>query len=275
MVLQCVIDESVENPLFVMGGYFAAAETWAAFTADWCAELARQPKTDYVKMREAASRSGCFDIFSEPERDARLDRFVEILNKHLGYGFAIGLDEKVYCDVFRGKYAVTMDAPYFFLGTFCLKTMWELQRYKLRSTDKVDFIFDDYSNPQKAEILSFWDDWSVRAPRWMRNRMGSSPIWRDEKEWLPLQAADVLVWVARRLAVDQLRPSRTPRPSSVLPSLLSGLKPPILQFITKSDIEKFDAFLQSRYSRSGIPVSYEGKKDRSKRLARQRSDDLS
>lgn len=246
MVLQCAIDESIENPVFMVGGYFATTETWAAFTEDWCAELGRSPKIDYVKMSEVANRAGQFDIFGDKERDARLNRFVEIMNKHLGYGFAIGLNEKVYRDFFKGKYAETFNSPYYLLGTLCFKTVWNLQRYRLRNTYKVDFIFDNYNKTQKAEISTFWDDISVRSPRWMRNRMGNSPIWRDEKEWLPLQAADVLVWAARRLAVDGL--ASAPRASPALSSLLRNLKPPVIEFITDSDLEKFDSLMRPIFS---------------------------
>ena len=43
MVIQVALDESAEPPFFVMGGYIATVETWAAFTKDWCAELASPP----------------------------------------------------------------------------------------------------------------------------------------------------------------------------------------------------------------------------------------
>ena len=35
MVLQAFIDESGKNDWFVLGGYIASAEAWAAFSKDW------------------------------------------------------------------------------------------------------------------------------------------------------------------------------------------------------------------------------------------------
>jgi hypothetical protein len=110
----------------------------------------------------------------------------------------------------------------------------------------------------------------------MRRRMGISPIWQDEKEWMPLQAADVLVWAARRLAVDTLYPSAVPRVSSALSSLLEKLKPPELRFITGPEVEEFERRMTRLRLSSGMPATYETGKERSKRLS-QRSlpDDLS
>ena len=59
--------------------------------------------------------------------------------------------------------------------------------------------------------------------------MGRPPDWRDEKTFLPLQAADMLAWILRRLTVDFV--SGTPADSSrvfhILPDLKARLKVPI------------------------------------------------
>jgi hypothetical protein len=251
-----------------MGGYIATVETWAAFTKDWCAELAREPKLAYVKAQQAASRTGCFDVFGPEERDARLLNLVNIMNNHLNHGFALGVDERDYYNVFKGRTSVTLDSPYFHISLLCMRRALELQREYFRSLEEVSFIFDDYSNTLKEEIWSFWNELRGRGPRWMKRRLGPSPIWQDERKWLPLQAADVVVWVARRLAIDQFHPSLARRPLSSFPFI--NLKPAKLEFITKAQLEAFHNEMVFRDRRRGIPQVYESGKDRSKRLADQR-----
>jgi hypothetical protein len=114
MVIQAFVDESASDPVFVMGGYSATAERWAAFSEAWGAELAREPKLAYFKTKEAASRSGCFDIFTPDQRDSRVSNFVKIINDHVLYGFAVGVNDREYREVIKGKSSCTLDSPYFF-----------------------------------------------------------------------------------------------------------------------------------------------------------------
>jgi hypothetical protein len=65
----------------VLAGYVASESEWNIFDVDWQKVLDAPPKLEYFKMKEAESRKGQFADFTEDERDARLDQFVDVLLK--------------------------------------------------------------------------------------------------------------------------------------------------------------------------------------------------
>jgi hypothetical protein len=60
--------------------------------------------------------------------------------------------------------------------------------------DKVDFIFDDRVM-EKKKIRDAWDSFKENAAAEARPYIGSDPRFEDDKEFLPLQAADLIAWV--------------------------------------------------------------------------------
>ena len=72
--------------------------------------------------------------------------------------------------------------------------------------DSVDFIFDDESETIVREIVDWWLTLKRTGPRWIRKRMGNSPIFKDDEEFSPLQAADLMAWLtAKRHATGEQR----------------------------------------------------------------------
>jgi hypothetical protein len=63
--------------------------------------------------------------------------------------------------------------------------------------DKVDFIFDRRS--EELKIQRAFDHYWATLPPDFAEVTGNPPIFRDEEEFLPLQAADLLAWWTRRL----------------------------------------------------------------------------
>jgi hypothetical protein len=79
LAFQAYLDES---RVFVMAGFLASAETWAAFGDHWDAALKKSPRLDYFKMREADGLSGQFNNWSRAQRDARLKDLAAIIKEH-------------------------------------------------------------------------------------------------------------------------------------------------------------------------------------------------
>ncbi len=76
LVLQVYIDDSAskDGKIFVLAGYIAPAENWAAFSNEWQAILDEEPRLERFKMHEMA-RSGV--------RRLRCERFYRVIEKYV------------------------------------------------------------------------------------------------------------------------------------------------------------------------------------------------
>ncbi len=74
----------------------------------------------------------------------------------------------------------------------------------VRPIGPVDFIFDEQRRDFKNAMLG-WERFRDLAPPEMRHLIGGSPIYRDDKRVMPLQAADLLAWQTRRYHMEKAR----------------------------------------------------------------------
>jgi hypothetical protein len=83
--------------------------------------------------------------------------------------------------------------------------------------DKVDFIFDDRVM-EKKKIRDAWDSFKENAAAEARPYIGSDPRFEDDKEFLPLQAADLIAWWVRKMATEKRQIATFPwKPSREIP----------------------------------------------------------
>src|SRR5258708_18939041 len=74
-----------------------------------------------------------------------------------------------------------------------------------RVTEKVDFIFDKASSPREERFIrNAWEMFWAQMDNWpdeyapMKRILGEPVQFKDDKEVLPLQAADLYAWFARQ-----------------------------------------------------------------------------
>lgn len=216
---QAAIDDSgsePQSPFFVLGGFIAPAEAWAAFADEWDAALKEPPGLDYFKMAEAASlaEDGQFSPdkgWTEAKRDDRLITLARIIKNHAKIRIATAMPNDAFYKHISSLPAsartLSSDNPY---GLLFMRTILAAGVFgSLRGIDSpCDFIFD--------EQLGFSDEVHRRWPQFkeilekstnsdLKNFVGSRPIYRDEKEFLPLQAADLYAWQIRHHLVINSR----------------------------------------------------------------------
>jgi hypothetical protein len=102
-------------------------------------------------------------------------------------------------DIDWGTYA----NPY--LVTFrCLMDMFHIHRHKmtelLPAEQKIDFYFDNQSD--KKAIIEMWQNYIKERSEEVRKFYGAAPSFRDDEEFLPLQAADFWAWWVRKWYQD-------------------------------------------------------------------------
>jgi hypothetical protein len=195
-MVQAFIDDSKSErspPFFVLGGYVATIDTWGAFSTEWQKALDMRPRLQYFKYREAIEGEGEFHHASEAlrmERIAIMRGVVELFDlAEFGIAFRVDSYEKAF-----GKFGRPQLNPYYFATSILAAEIGRsLERLQLPK-EPLDLIFDDQAM-EKARVLEAWE--------WARNQpikpdaldllsiLRNPPIWRDDKDVLPLQAADM------------------------------------------------------------------------------------
>jgi hypothetical protein len=214
---QAFIDESeTPNGEFVLGGHIAAPEAWALFAKEWeellpFGTLADNSKHYHFKMSEMAMTR---------ERMQRVRPFYNIIEKHVLVSMSVRLNitdferaQRRAVDFLVNNMKIVIDFgfwtnPYYFAFRMLVDRFHaehQLFAKALHSDRNVDFIFDDRS--EKAPILAAWDEYKSRQEAHIRDRFGATPRFENDREFLPLQAADLWVWWVRKWYEDDPGPS--------------------------------------------------------------------
>ena len=218
---QAAIDDSgsePQSPTFILAGFAAPFGAWLSFSQSWQTVLDKPPKLDYFKMSEAASMSGQFHArrgWTERKRDARVLEFAQVARAFVTLRIHASMSNKL----FR-KYVTSLAAPERKLGMDSPYVMMFMQIILATATacDRLDiqgacdFVFDE-QGAFGREALDWWINFRKllddAPPHSLRARVASlvcdRPIFRDEKQFLPLQAADLYAWHVRKHA-DLQRP---------------------------------------------------------------------
>ena len=200
---QAFIDDSVSQPAqtyFVLAGFVSSAARWAEFSNEWQAALDLEPKLDYFKMNEANVLQKQFSTergWTEARRDDRVIAFTRIIKKYA----LVRIHASIKCADFAAYISEipvpqrksVSDNPYIYLFTKLVAAM------AVRSTlvginEPCDFIFDEQSHVSD-EIAAYWPD--LKALLETRRRpdfplfLGGRPNFQNDKDFKPLQAADL------------------------------------------------------------------------------------
>lgn len=202
MSLQAVIDDSQDaGGVYVLAGYIASAEAWAQFAREWerllpMAVMGKSGKYRF-KMSEMAATE---------ERMSRVPAFYRVIEEHV----QASISAKIYLpdlrrvqarifapglDIDWGLYA----NPYFI--TFrCLMDKFHSERPRITEwfpeDQKIDFYFDNQA--EKGAIAAMWDNYIAEREDKIKRFYGAAPSFRNDEEFLPLQAADFWAWWVRK-----------------------------------------------------------------------------
>lgn len=205
MPMQAFVDESGgagNTRHFVMAGLIAHSEAWAEFTEEWESCLKEAPRIRLFKMKDAASCTGAFYYFTDSERDDKLRKLAQIINRYvlIATHSTIDLDahaktwarlDKPRCDPYFWPFHNTIMATCF--------TLWDAGW-----RERFEIIFDE-------QLVS-----GLRARNWypliragmQHNEPEASTIlpvdtmFKTDDEFLPIQAADLFAWCFRKATDD-------------------------------------------------------------------------
>jgi hypothetical protein len=195
VVLQAFIDDSAsdrsEDKRLVLAGYIHTAEQWALFADEWAAELAKP------RWLKSLHMSAGFPGFSRAEKEAKLEALASLIVKFKPVSIECAVSRRDYEELLRPHAPYDLRHPYFpcFVGILngVAKTLadegW---------SGPADIIFDEQGSIGPNAAL-----WYVPIKHGQPDLaayLGGPPIFRDDEQVLPLQAADLLAWHVRREA---------------------------------------------------------------------------
>lgn len=206
MTLQAVIDDSSEpDGVYVLAGYIASAEAWAEFSREWEELLPFAPLS-----RSGARRFKMAQMAASEDRMAHIPAFYRVIERHVLASVSAKINvadlRRVQARIFLPDTVIDWGVyanPYFV--TFrCLMDMFHIHRLKMTelitADQKIDFYFDNQSD--KRAIVEMWDTYIKERPEEVQKFYGAAPSFKDDEEFLPLQAADFWAWWVRKWYQD-------------------------------------------------------------------------
>jgi hypothetical protein len=182
----------------VLAAYALPADQWVRFSDDWHKTLHLMPEIEYLKMQEAEGFEGEFrGMRSRPEfRELKLNELCAVIGQYKPYAMYAWLRRSDYSRIIEGRLPSEVDTPYFLTMQGLIELCLQAQvRYDYWGP--VDFIFDTQSNIEHAIGPAFNAAKAAQPPH-LQRIIGQTPVFRDDKEVKPLQAADMLAWHLRR-----------------------------------------------------------------------------
>lgn len=202
MAVQAFVDESGgkgQGGSFVLAGLVAHADHWARFSIEWQSCLEQKPSIKYFKMREAASLRGQFNLWPADERDNKLRALAKIIDKYVQIAIYCAIDLDAHAETWAVSEEKPLNEPYFFpFHVVIMGICFEL--WEIGWRERFEIIFDDeviFGPRAKAWYPAFRDVLRVREPD-AHSILPVEPMFREDTEFLPIQAADLFAWNFRR-----------------------------------------------------------------------------
>jgi Protein of unknown function (DUF3800) len=197
-------DENSDSPprFFVLAGYVLPVGTWKPFSERWADELKREPSVECFKMSDAEYGDGYFMGMEEPFRKLKVNELAQVIADFEPKPISAHLRWSDYKSIVHGHVSEKMASPYAILFYQIIKQShdWQLELKKQDETiglHSVDFVFDEQGKIG-LRALQWYAKLREVVPEPYKKMMGNTPAFRDDKEIVALQAADMLAWHIRR-----------------------------------------------------------------------------
>lgn len=183
---------------FLIAALMCHAEAWALFTDEWLACLEANPRIKYFKMKEAAGYGGQFHIFTQPQRDAKLRDLARIINRYARCVTYSCIDLDAHAEILEGFTSKPFNEAYFRIyQNTIIASCFELWDAGLR--ERFEIIFDTqviFGPRARGWYAMVQNIMQMNEPE-AATILPVDPMFRDDREFFPLQAADLFAWCIR------------------------------------------------------------------------------
>jgi len=197
-MIQAYVDESGgknQTKTFVLSALIADAEEWARKADEWDAVLKETPSIRYFKMDEAVGLNGEFYGISDSERDKKLTSLCRVIAVPTITELSITLRIEDFLSNWAPQLGRPASEPYFFpFQGIHISIAYEL--LSRGHTERCEVFFDEHKIfGSRAKM--WYPVIRCSFPTEIQGILPVEPFFRDDKEVLPLQAADLTAWIQR------------------------------------------------------------------------------
>ncbi|HEY1926624.1 MAG TPA: DUF3800 domain-containing protein [Caulobacteraceae bacterium] len=208
--LEAYVDDSasdVADRRLFLAGYINSAERWTAFSQAWNAELAAPPAIAYFKMAEAQNLRDEFKGWSEADRDAKVLALARLIPEFRCWSAHASVSRSEYATLLAPASPAPLKTPYFCCWWMLIDTVARYhQSLDLGDVPPTHFTFDQQGG--LGDDAALWYPWIKAAQTDIQAQIGERPVFRDDKLFPAIQAADMLAWhLRRRHERDEQRPA--------------------------------------------------------------------
>jgi hypothetical protein len=203
VALQAFIDDSGrgQGPAFVLAGWIARPEAWAEFSTKWEETLHKHPRIEYFKMADAKTFKKQFDEWDESVRNKKVADLFAVIEDHVMYGVNVVVPRDLYLAYANNIAHTKIGNPYFLATYYLMVRLAEVQNID-GIVEPIDFIFDRQDDSE-IYVRDAWDFIKEFSSGGIRRRLGKRPQFEDDRDFMPLQAADLHAWWLRRAYLSQ------------------------------------------------------------------------
>lgn len=200
VVMQAFVDDSAwdyGDRRYFLCGYINTAERWIEFSENWDRVLKEPPEISYFHAVEAQNLRGEFSGWSNAARVRKVVQLAKVIQDSNPWGFSTWFNRSALDGEHLNSVPRVLQHPFqvaFWGAIYATAGLHEQAGMEL----PVDFIFDEQMGQEVLTIALL--DWIGQEDPRIKKVVGSSPIFRNDKDFMPLQAADMLAWHIRRNA---------------------------------------------------------------------------
>ena len=209
--MQAFVDDSGakgQEGVLVLAGLIGRSEDWAEFADKWRSVLNLPPAIPSLHMSDAAHFEGAFKNCPRDVRDQRVHLLASIVNDYQFTAIHCSVEIAAYAEVIaasrragrwkdkRTRLAKVLKEPYYiaFLG-MVMAVCYELLEQGIN--ERFEIIFDQHK-VLGPRVRSWYPAIVAGMEPEAQAIMPIDPVFRDDEEFVPLQAADLLAWLVRR-----------------------------------------------------------------------------
>jgi hypothetical protein len=198
VILQAYLDESGtrnQDICFVIAGFIAAEDEWARFSNDWQQCLDLSPRLSYFKMRDAVGNpTGAFSNWKRKEVQQRVRDLVGVIKRHAKLAIHCTVPIRGFDAIIAPPDGGPLSNPYCMsLYAVLAGIGWEAVELK---AEKLEVSFDT-QDKYSGFIKGVYPLMRRRVDPELGRILPVELQFKDDRECLPLQAADMSAWLFR------------------------------------------------------------------------------
>lgn len=215
LVLRMYLDESGFHDgtvAMAVGGYLSADDRWKSFEDEWCEALSRE-RVECFHMTDFENRYGEFSGWSNERRVRVFRTLADIINRHAGPGISYGIRESDYkALVPRSVAKSTQEWMWIAFAVLWNRCLADLRAAVLEEPDVEASIALVFDRNQRMAPLIIGGIQGIIEKHPDHYGWISSVSFEDKREFVPIQAADILAYesfkVVENISTGNKRPIR-------------------------------------------------------------------